>query len=125
MERLGFLGDRVIAGYLKEGSPSFSAVETSVRRNYGTVDREDMLTELLLSYFEKKADGTISEAGKTLTFVHNALDKVGYDPISQLAGYLLSDDPSYITNRENARNIIRRIDRHDLIMELVTSYYEK
>ena len=59
-----------------------------------------------------------------MIFAHDVMDKAGYDAISQLVGYLLSGDEVYISNREKARNRIRRIDLHDLMMELVTSYFK-
>ena len=57
--------------------------------------------------------------------VYNALDEKGYNAIDQLVGYLLSGDPSYITSHNNARNVIRQIDRDDLAEELVRSYLDK
>ena len=57
-----------------------------------------------------------------LTEVYNALIEKGYDPINQIVGYLLSEDPTYITNHKNARSLIRKIDRDELLQELVESY---
>ena len=57
--------------------------------------------------------------------VYTALEERGYNPIDQIVGYLLSGDPSYITSHNNARNIIRQIDRDDLAEELVKSYLGK
>ena len=59
-----------------------------------------------------------------MIFAHDVMDEAGYDAISQLVGYLLSGDEANISNREKARSRIRRIDLHDLMMELVTSYYK-
>lgn len=53
---------------------------------------------------------------------YRALAEKGYHPIHQLAGYLISGDPAYITNHLDARNTIRRIERDDLIEELVRAY---
>ena len=119
----GFLADGVIADYLEKGSPSYGAVEASAWGNDGRVDREDMMTEVLLSYLEKRTDKEISEAGEALIFAHDVMNKAGYDAISQLVGYLLSGDEVYISNREKARSRIRRIDLHDLMTELDTSYF--
>ncbi|HHV35455.1 MAG TPA: IreB family regulatory phosphoprotein [Syntrophomonadaceae bacterium] len=66
-----------------------------------------------------------SSVGETLMAVYAALKEKGYNPISQLVGYLLSGDPGYITNYRNARNLIRKYERDELIEELVTSYLEK
>jgi len=57
-----------------------------------------------------------------LSAVYDALKEKGYNPISQIVGYILSEDPTYITNYNNARNLICRLDRDELLQELVTSY---
>ncbi|MCL2426269.1 MAG: IreB family regulatory phosphoprotein [Oscillospiraceae bacterium] len=57
-----------------------------------------------------------------LTAVYDALREKGYNPISQIVGYILSEDPTYITNYNNARSLICRLDRDELLQELVTSY---
>jgi uncharacterized protein (UPF0297 family) len=54
--------------------------------------------------------------------VYEALEEKGYNPINQLVGYILSEDPTYITNYNNARGLIRRVDRDKLLNELVKSY---
>lgn len=57
-----------------------------------------------------------------LTQVFDALKEKGYNPISQIVGYILSEDPTYITTHNNARSLIRKIDRDELLAELVKSY---
>ncbi len=57
-----------------------------------------------------------------LTIVNDALKEKGYNPISQLVGYILSEDPTYITTHNNARSLIRRIDRDELLQVLLKSY---
>ena len=57
-----------------------------------------------------------------LTEVYDALREKGYNPINQIVGYILSEDPTYITTHGNARNLIRKIDRDELLQELVKSY---
>lgn len=54
--------------------------------------------------------------------VYSALIEKGYDPINQIVGYILSEDPTYITTHNNARSLIRRIDRDELLQILVKSY---
>ncbi len=54
--------------------------------------------------------------------VYNALDEKGYQPIDQIVGYILSEDPTYITTHNNARSLIRRVDRDELLSELVINY---
>ena len=60
-----------------------------------------------------------------LTSVYNSLQEKGYNPINQIVGYILSEDPTYITNHLNARGLIRKIDRDELLQELLTSYLDK
>ena len=77
------------------------------------------------------------EKDKTLTFsindkknntkavlltVYAALSEKGYDPINQIVGYILSEDPTYITNHKNARSLIRKVDRDELLNMLVKEY---
>lgn len=57
-----------------------------------------------------------------LTQVFDALKEKGYNPINQIVGYILSEDPTYITTHNNARSLIRKIDRDELLSELVKSY---
>ncbi len=54
--------------------------------------------------------------------VYNALMTKGYDPVNQIVGYILSEDPTYITNHQDARSLIRKIDRDELLQELVKNY---
>ena len=56
--------------------------------------------------------------------VHESLQEKGYNPINQIVGYLLSGDPAYITSYNNARSLIRKIERDELMEELVKSYLE-
>lgn len=59
---------------------------------------------------------------ETLSDVYNALQEKGYNPINQIVGYILSEDPTYITTHNNARSLIRKIDRDELLAEMVKSY---
>lgn len=60
-----------------------------------------------------------------LSTVFNALLVKGYNPINQLVGYILSEDPTYITNYNGARSLITRVDRDELLQELLLSYLGK
>ena len=62
------------------------------------------------------------EMREILMQVYNALVEKGYNPTSQLVGYILSEDPTYITTHNNARSLICRIDRDELMHELLTNY---
>jgi YD repeat-containing protein len=59
-----------------------------------------------------------------LTAVYEALQEKGYNPINQLVGYILSEDPTYITTYNNARSLIRHIDRDELLQILVKTYLD-
>ena len=59
---------------------------------------------------------------KILTSVYDSLVEKGYNPISQIVGYILSEDPTYITTHNNARNLIRKIDRDELLQILIKFY---
>ena len=59
-----------------------------------------------------------------LSQVYDALRQKGYNPINQIVGYILSEDPTYITTHGNARSLIRRIDRDDLLHALVRNYLD-
>ena len=67
-------------------------------------------------------DQTEQEIRRILTEVYDALKEKGYNPINQIVGYILSEDPTYITTHNNARNLIRRIDRDTLLQSLVKYY---
>lgn len=67
-------------------------------------------------------DQTEQEIRMILSSVYDALKEKGYNPINQIVGYILSEDPTYITTHNNARNLIRRIDRDTLLQSLVKFY---
>ena len=64
------------------------------------------------------------ELKKTLTVIYEALKEKGYNPINQIVGYILSEDPTYITTYNNARSLVRHIDRDELLEALVRSYLD-
>lgn len=65
-----------------------------------------------------------NEARDILFSVYEALKEKGYNPINQLVGYILSGDPTYITNHQNARSVVRRLERDELLEEIVRFYLE-
>ncbi|MCX7709897.1 MAG: IreB family regulatory phosphoprotein [Clostridia bacterium] len=81
------------------------------------VDNETMMFKV-----EKEK---VNEARELLMTVYQALKEKGYNPINQIVGYILSGDPTYITNHQNARSIIRRLERDELLEELVRAYLDK
>ena len=70
------------------------------------------------------SDDKEREMRETLLTVYNALKEKGYNPINQIVGYILSEDPTYITNYNNARAEIRKIDRDKLLHSMVSKYLE-
>ena len=75
-------------------------------KKYNTVDNSTQMHEILSN-------------------VYNSLVEKGYNPINQIVGYILSEDPTYITNYKNARSLIARLDRDELLQELLMSYLGK
>ena len=71
--------------------------------------------------FKVERDKSI-KAREILKEVYKALEEKGYNPINQIVGYILSGDPTYITSHNNARNLIRQIERDELLEEMVKIY---
>ena len=69
-------------------------------------------------------DENDKEMKRILTTVYDALKEKGYNPINQIVGYILSEDPTYITSYNNARSLIRKIDRDELMQELLQNYLD-
>ncbi len=65
-----------------------------------------------------------NQARKILTTVYQALKEKGYNPLHQLVGYLVSGDPAYITSHQNARSLIRQVERDELLEEMVGTYLQ-
>ena len=82
----------------------------------GTMMEMDFTTQFRLS------DPRDLEIKAILTSVYQALQEKGYNPINQIVGYILSEDPTYITNHNNARALIRKVDRDELLQTLVKYY---
>ncbi len=65
-----------------------------------------------------------NQTKQILITVYDALKEKGYNPLNQIVGYLLSEDPTYITNHNNARSLIRKIDREELLQTLLKDYLD-
>ncbi len=87
--------------------------------NHSTHQQTLKIDRALLRQVEM--DETAREA---IVTVHNALLEKGYNPVNQIVGYILSGDPTYITGHRNARNIIAKLDRDELLEEIVRYYLE-
>ena len=78
--------------------------------------------------FTRKFDVTADqdeEIHRIMLTVYRALEEKGYNPINQILGYILSEDPTYITNHNQARTLIRKVDRDELLQILVRDYLTK
>ncbi len=67
----------------------------------------------------------VNKAREIICNVYNALKEKGYNPINQMVGYILSGDPTYITSHKNARSMIRKLERDELLEELLVNYLKK
>ena len=72
-------------------------------------------------YFRTKPDQDL-EVKEVLDLVYNAMDEKGYNPVNQIVGYIMSGDPTYITSHNNARSLIMKVERDELIEETVKYY---
>ena len=81
--------------------------------------KDEMSKTITFSIREEERD---KERKLLLRTVYDALSEKGYNPINQLVGYVLTEDPTYITNYKNARGLIRRIDRDELMAALLKEY---
>ena len=81
-----------------------------------------------MSDYTRRFDEALTEdtldTREILSQVYTSLQQKGYNPINQIVGYILSEDPTYITNFNNARTLIRRLDRDELLQELVRYYLD-
>ncbi len=78
-----------------------------------------MTDETVSFHVEKEKNNRTKEILKE---VYNALEEKGYNPINQIVGYILSGDPTYITSHKNARNLIREVERDELLDRMVKYY---
>lgn len=72
--------------------------------------------------FNVKGEKVETDPKEVMLTVYQSLEEKGYNPINQIVGYLLSGDPAYIPRHNNARSLIRKLERDELIEELVRSY---
>ncbi|MBR2704141.1 MAG: IreB family regulatory phosphoprotein [Clostridia bacterium] len=78
-----------------------------------------MTDETVSFHVEKEENNKTKEILKE---VYKALEEKGYNPINQIVGYILSGDPTYITSHNNARNLIREVERDELLDKMVKAY---
>ena len=82
------------------------------------------MKDITNTQFFQVETGPQLQAKDILEIVYNALVEKGYNPVNQIVGYILSEDPTYITNHNSARSLICKIDRDELLQVLVKSYLE-
>lgn len=74
-------------------------------------------------YFKIQTEQEL-KVGDILRTVYQAMDEKGYDPVNQIVGYIMSGDPTYITSHKNARSLISKVERDELVEELLKVYIE-
>ena len=74
-------------------------------------------------YFRTKPDQEL-QVKEVLDLVYNAMDEKGYNPVNQIVGYIMSGDPTYITSHNGARSLIMKMERDELVEEMLKSYIE-
>ncbi len=75
-------------------------------------------------YFKIQSDQEL-KVGEVLRLVYQAMTEKGYDPVNQIVGYIMSGDPTYITSHKGARSLIMKVERDELVEELLRVYIEK
>ena len=74
-------------------------------------------------YFRTKPEQEL-EVKEVLDLVYTAMDEKGYNPVNQIVGYIMSGDPTYITSHNNARSLIMKVERDELVEEVLKTYIE-
>jgi uncharacterized protein (UPF0297 family) len=74
-------------------------------------------------YFRTKPDQEL-QVKEVLDLVYNAMDEKGYNPVNQIVGYIMSGDPTYITSHNGARSLIMKMERDELVEEMLKTYIE-
>ena len=75
-------------------------------------------------YFKIQSDQEL-KVGDVLQLVYQAMTEKGYDPVNQIVGYIMSGDPTYITSHNGARSLIMKVERDELVEELLRVYVDK
>ena len=94
--------------------------QKNVLKYYIKIRRDEQMFDNTQKFVLKKDQD--DEMKFILTEIYDALKSKGYNPISQIVGYILSEDPTYITNHNNARSLVRKLDRDELLHTLVRHY---
>ena len=92
------------------------------RRNFNRSGEEPAEQDLSSTQYFKVRQDEESVTKKIRSVVYEALSEKGYDPVNQIVGYIMSGDPTYITNHKGARALIMKVERDELLSELVEHY---
>lgn len=84
----------------------------------------EYMSRLSNTQFFQVGNGTQIQAKDILEIVYQALREKGYDPVSQIVGYIMSGDPTYITSHNGARSLVMKLERDELVEEMLKSYIE-
>ena len=89
----------------------------------GNKGREKIIAEyqIIQQYFRVEKEPEL-KVGDVLTIVYRALSEKGYNPVNQIVGYIMSGDPTYITSHNNARSLIMKVERDELVEEVLKAY---
>ena len=113
-------GVAIITPMYEDGSVNFDElgriIEDQIARGTDAIVMDDYTRKFSI------VDDKDVEIYNILTTVYQALEEKGYNPINQIVGYILSEDPTYITNHMGARTLIRKLDRDELLQVLVKKY---
>ena len=75
-------------------------------------------------YFKMQSDQEL-QVGEVLHMVYQAMTEKGYDPVNQIVGYIMSGDPTYITSHNNARSLIMKVERDEIVEEVLQEYIKE
>ena len=87
-------------------------------------DRNNSRKDLESTQFFRIQPDQVNGVQKILSVVYEALSEKGYDPVNQIVGYIMSGDPTYVTNYKGARSLIMKVERDELVEEIMRSYIQ-
>ena len=113
-------------GYLMTGDISYITSKNSARMKMLEFDRDEVLELMLEVFFGRQPmseySGKSYNAAKNLVYVLQAMTSAGYDPVKQIVGFMVTDDVSYVSVKNGARNKIRKLDGDDILQSVLKNY---
>ena len=101
---------------------NFVDIYIRIRGNY--IKGRDKMSNLSNTQFFKVETGPQIQAKDILEIVYSALKEKGYNPVNQIVGYIMSGDPTYITSHNGARSLVMKVERDELVEEMLKAYIE-